>query len=208
MEEVHNGWVLLFTNDFFCVSEASREVLVTSGLFNNLLNFKPFLAPPEASARFEYFLQPLRQEYEAPPLAMHEDMLRGWLQLFLIEAARAFARQLDSPQETSRRVCLVRRFQDLVERDFQTHPKVADYAGKLSITPSHLNDMVKKVTGQPASEHIKQRVIIEAKRRAFFGDTSAKEIAYALGFDTEAHFSKYFKANTGQTFSAYRKIAP
>lgn len=68
-----------------------------------------------------------------------------------------------------------------------------------------MNDSVKKVTGQPASEHIKQRVVLEAKRKAFFGTTSAKEIAFDLGFEDEAHFSKYFKANTGQTFTEYRK---
>lgn len=206
MDGPHEGWVLSFGADFFGVSETSREVLVNSGLFNNLLNFKPFsLQTPAAVWRLESPLRAMQEEFERPEAPLHADLLRSWLGVFLVEAARAFAQQLDGPQETSRTVCLVRQFQDLIEREYQHHPKVADYAAKLGITPSHLNDTVKKVTGQPASEHIKQRIIVEAKRRAFYGHATAKEIAYALGFDDEAHFSKYFKTNTGQTFSAYRK---
>ena len=206
MDGPHEGWVVSFGADFFGVSETSREVLVNSGLFNNLLNFKPFeLKNPTVAGQLENPLRAMREEFSQPKAPLHADLLRSWLTIFLIEATRAFADQLAGPQETSRTVCLVRQFQDLVEREFQTHPKVADYAAKLGITPSHLNDTVKKVTGQPASEHIKQRVVVEAKRRAFYGNASAKEIAYALGFDDEAHFSKYFKTNTGQTFSAYRK---
>lgn len=205
MDDPHEGWVLSFAADFFGVSEVSREALVNGGLFNNLLNFKPFeIRNAEVGARLENHLQRMQEEFNGQA-AMKDEMLRGWLTIFLIEAARAFADQLAGPHEPSRTVCLVRQFQDLVEREYQNHPKVSDYAARLGITPSHLNDTVKKVTGQPASEHIKQRVIVEAKRRAFYGNTSAKEIAYALGFDDEAHFSKYFKTNTGQTFSAYRK---
>lgn len=206
MDGPHEGWVLSFAADFFCVSEANRDVLVNSGLFNNLLNFKPFQTTgAEVSNRLEGLLQSLKNEFNGQA-AMRNEMLRGWLNVFLLEATRTFAAQVAGPHETSRTVCLVRQFQDLVEREYQNHPKISEYAARLGITPSHLNDTVKKVTGQPASEHIKQRVVVEAKRRAFFGNTSAKEIAYELGFDSEAHFSKYFKTNTGQTFSAYRKM--
>ncbi|WP_409998185.1 helix-turn-helix domain-containing protein [Escherichia coli] len=47
----------------------------------------------------------------------------------------------------------------------------------------------------------------EAKRMAIYSETSMKEIAYSLGFDNLAHFSKFFKNNSGSSFSNYRKNA-
>ncbi len=204
MNGPHEGWVVSFTPDFFCVSEANRDLLINTGLFHNVIEFKPYFIPPEQLDLLEPYLQSIQGEYEMKR-SLREHMLRAWLQLFLGQASRTFEHQLLMVAETSKTVCLARQFQDLVERDFTRKTKVADYADLLHITPSHLNDSVKKVTGQPASEHIKQRVVLEAKRKAFFGTTSAKEIAFDLGFEDEAHFSKYFKANTGQTFTEYRK---
>ncbi|PQA58116.1 helix-turn-helix domain-containing protein [Siphonobacter curvatus] len=204
MDGPHEGWVLSFEPDFFCISEANRELLINTGLFQNVLDFKPYFIPPEQLDLLEPYLQTLQGEYQQKR-ALREDMIRAWLQLFLIQASRTFADQLVTVSETSKSVCIARQFQDLVDRDFTRKTRVSEYADQLNITPSHLNDTVKKVTGQPASEHIKQRVVLEAKRRAFYGTTSAKEIAYELGFEDEAHFSKYFKANTGQTFTDYRK---
>lgn len=198
------GWVLSFDPDFFCVSEANGEILVNSGLFHNLLQFRPFRVDAAYEAPLAALVDQLQAEYRGEAL-LRDEMLRGLLKLFLIQSTRAFASQLVGTRESSRTACLVRRFNDLVEGRFRDSTRVADYAEWLSVTPTHLNDTVKKVTGQPASDHIKHRVVLEAKRRAFFGDTSAKEIAYDLGFDDEAHFSRYFKTNTGQTFSEYRR---
>lgn len=198
------GWVLSFEHDFFCVSEANGEILVNSGLFHNLLHFKPFHLAGAYHDRFAQLVAEMQAEYLADQ-PLRDEMLRGLLKLFLIQASRAFAPQLSGTRESSRTVCLVRQFNDLVEGKFRDSTRVADYAGWLHVSPTHLNDTVKKVTGQPASEHIKHRVVLEAKRRAFFGNHSAKEIAYELGFGDEAHFSRYFKTNTGQTFSEYRR---
>lgn len=200
----HEGYVVSFSNDFFCLSDADRELFINTGLFNNFLNFRPFVANPQQAAWFLPLMQQMHAEYTAEQ-AMHLEVVRSYLKILLIQAARLFAHQMQGAKESSRSVCLARQFMDLVDNQFRAKSKVADYADRLNVTPSHLNDTVKRVTGQPASDHIKHRVILEAKRRAYFGNNSAKEIAFDLGFDDEAHFSKYFKNNTGQTFTDYRK---
>ncbi|MFN8354071.1 MAG: helix-turn-helix transcriptional regulator [Spirosomataceae bacterium] len=203
-EGVHRGHVISFTHDFMCFSDADRELLINTGLFNNFLNFRPYQAPTDQTQALSLLVEQMKAEYQADE-NLRTEALRSYLKLFLIQSARLFAAQMPGSHEGSRSVCLVRQFQELVDNQFKTKSKVSDYAERLNVTPNHLNDTVKRITGQPASEHIKQRVILEAKRRAYFGNTSAKEIAYDLGFDDEAHFSKYFKNNTGQTFSEYRK---
>lgn len=200
----HQGYVISFADDFFCLSDADRELFINTGLFNNFLNFKPFKADTNETADLLPLVQQMIREDEAEGL-MKYDVIRSYLKIFLIQAARLFSKQMPGDKEGPRSVCLVRKFMDLVDNQFHEKSKVAAYADRLSITPNHLNDTVKRVTGQSASDHIKHRVILEAKRKAYFGNTSAKEIAFELGFEDEAHFSKYFKNNTGQTFSDYRR---
>ncbi|NBB28708.1 AraC family transcriptional regulator [Cellulophaga sp. BC115SP] len=201
-----SGYVISFDSDFFFTYENNRELLIDTGLFHNTFQFKPFTLDTSLTFGLENILQNIQAEYQNRDGIYQEDMLRSLIKMFLIQCARLFSSQLaPTHDESSKSVCLVRRFQDLVELRFSQKNKVADYADQLSVTPSHLNDTVKKVTGQPASEHIKQRVILEIKRKANFGMVSAKEIAFDLGFEDEAHFSKYFKNYTGQTFSEYKK---
>jgi AraC-like DNA-binding protein len=87
------------------------------------------------------------------------------------------------------------------------HKMVAEYAEELSVSPNHLNEIVKKVSGFPASHHIRQRVLLEAKRLAAYSGASMKEIAYSLGFEDIAHFSKFFKNLSGSNFTSYKKTA-
>ena len=84
---------------------------------------------------------------------------------------------------------------------------VIDYASQLYVTPNYLNRIVKKITGFTASHHIQQQIILEAKRKALYLSASMKEIAYSLGFDNLAHFSKFFKNNCGMSFTDFKKQA-
>lgn len=98
----------------------------------------------------------------------------------------------------------VKRFMDLLKKNFTTHKMVADYARELCLTPSHLNKIVKKVSGFPASYHIQQQIILEAKRQAIYYGLSMKEVASSLGFDDYLHFSKFFKNNSGMNFTSFK----
>jgi AraC-like DNA-binding protein len=100
---------------------------------------------------------------------------------------------------------LVQRFLDAVRRNFKSRKMVTDYAAELWVTPGHLNRTVKNVTGFPASYHIQQYIVLEAKRRARYSEMSMKEIAYDLGFDDASHFSKFFRNNSGMNFTEFRR---
>ena len=99
---------------------------------------------------------------------------------------------------------LVEDFMGLVDRHFKEQKMVADYACRLSITPNYLNEIVKKNTGYPAGHHIRQRVVLEAKRMGLYTRTNMKQIAYNLGFSDCGHFSKFFKTVTGKNFSDFK----
>ena len=99
---------------------------------------------------------------------------------------------------------LFSRFEEYLEKYFTTKKQVQDYATLLQVTASHLNSSIRHTTGFPASFHIQQRILREAKRRAFEDRTTMKEISYALGFTDQSHFSKYFKNACGKSFKEFR----
>jgi AraC family transcriptional regulator, transcriptional activator of pobA len=100
---------------------------------------------------------------------------------------------------------LTRNFLTLVKDNFTAKKMVGDYAADLFISSNYLNQVVKRNTGFTASHHIQQRVISEAKRRAINAPFKLKEIAYALGFEDCAHFSKYFKSKCGMSFTKFKQ---
>jgi YesN/AraC family two-component response regulator len=100
---------------------------------------------------------------------------------------------------------LVSRFMEHLNSHFATKKLVSDYAEDLCISPNYLNTIIKKVTGFPASHHIQQCIIREAKCRALYSGAMMKEIAYDLGFNDLAHFSKFFKNYSGSSFSSFMK---
>ncbi|PZR26452.1 MAG: hypothetical protein DI535_14375 [Citrobacter freundii] len=112
--------------------------------------------------------------------------------------------------ETNRSVTAKRQhaladlFFSSVSKHFRAKKMVTDYANELCISPHYLTQVVKEVTGETPSYFIQQQIAKEAKKQAMISSKSMKEVAYELGFDDQAHFSKFFKKNTGMNFTAFR----
>jgi AraC family transcriptional regulator, transcriptional activator of pobA len=94
-------------------------------------------------------------------------------------------------------------FRRMLNANFKNIKKVKDYATALRITEKHLNEIVMQRTGETASTFIHKQTILEAKRLLNTG-MPAKEVAYELNFMDPAHFSKFFKSQTGLSPSAFR----
>lgn len=199
------GYVISFTSDFLSLSDENYELLVNSGLFYSFTGSSEIKITAEIKEELESVVQKIEKEFQNFFL-LRSEILRGYLKIFLIYLTRQFERSKKDVHH-SRNVELVKNFFALLEKNFIARKMVADYASELAVTPNYLNEIVKKVSGFPASEHIKQRVVLEAKRQAAYSDISMKEIAYGLGFDDVAHFSKYFKNVTGINFTDFKKTA-
>lgn len=79
------------------------------------------------------------------------------------------------------------------------------YASMLNISEVYLNEAVKESVGLNVGAYIRARVILQAKRQLAYTSLSAKEIAYSLGYEDYAYFSKLFRKNVGKSPSDYRK---
>ncbi len=189
-----SGYVISFSNDFLFLAQ-------TTATYPNIATTR---LNEETTTEMEQLILKMTREFNNFFL-LRSEILTGFFKIFLIYLAR----QADNKEEAiaqTRNVDLVKKFFTSIDSKFITHKRVTEYAEYLSITPNYLNEIVKKVSGYPASYHIQQRIVLEAKRHATYSDSSMKEIAYHLGFDDIAHFSKFFKNVAGQSFTNFKKM--
>jgi AraC family transcriptional activator of pobA len=197
------GYQLSFSRDFLYI--ASTRTKLASWFDDYGAGREALIIDADADMQqeLEDILQKMQREFDNYFL-LRSEILSGLLNILMIHLSR----KLDTgaaDRTCSREVELVRRFRLLLKEQFITKKQVADYAGELCVTPNYLNRTVKKMTGFTVSHHIQQQIILEAKRQAMQSNTSMKEIAYFLGFDNQAHFSKYFKNKCGMNFTSFRK---
>ncbi|MBO9566561.1 MAG: helix-turn-helix domain-containing protein [Niastella sp.] len=131
-------------------------------------------------------------------------VLSGMLGILLLHLMRTSNADVCNTGSGNKNV-LVHRFNALIEQKFRSNRKVSDYATMLLVTPNYLNEIIKQVTGKSAGFHIRQRVALEAIRQAKLTGASMKEVAWQLGFNDNAHFSKFFKKVAGRNFSDINK---
>ena len=85
-------------------------------------------------------------------------------------------------------------------------PSVSYFADKLHVSPNYLSDLLRKNTGLSAQEYIHSQLIKKAKNLLLEDDKTVAEVAYQLGFEYPAYFSRIFKHKTGSTPVEFRRI--
>ncbi len=96
------------------------------------------------------------------------------------------------------------RFKHLVENNLTDHQPVKEIAEKLAMNTNSLYNIVKHYAGLSPKEFITNRLMLEAKRRLYYGESSSiKELAYELGFNDPEYFSRLFKKVTGKTIATF-----
>ena len=117
----------------------------------------------------------------------------GYIELMLNFCQRFYNRQfLTRKLENSD---ILMRFNSLLQ-DY--------YENELCMSSNYFGDLIKKTTGDTASNHIRQYIIQRAKNELISGAT-ASQVAYNLGFDYPQHLSRLFKKCCGCSPTEYVK---
>lgn len=130
-------------------------------------------------------------------------MLRSLAGLLLGQVARSLIDR--NPIESRAEPAILTRFQALIDLHFPDQWSVADYARDLGISPTHLSRLTRQATGRPASGLIEERLIREARRNLVYTNLPVSRIAYALGFDDPAYFTRVFTRATGLSPRTFRQ---
>jgi AraC family transcriptional regulator, transcriptional activator of pobA len=98
-------------------------------------------------------------------------------------------------------------FLKLLDDKLSNTHRVSEYAANLKLSEKSLNRACQAVAQSSAQNIIHQKINFEAKRQLMYDQSSAKEIAYSVGFADPVQFSKFFKQHNGLTPLEYRKKA-
>lgn len=203
VNENAKGYQITFSPDFLYMSANQTRMTPWLETYSTEINIPVIEADAEMQVQLAEITRQMQKEFSNYFL-LRSEILSGLLNILLIH----FSRKLQvntNDYLVSKDTELVRKFKALLKEYFAIKKQVADYAAELCVTPNYLNRTVKKISGFTASYHIQQYLILEAKRQAIHSNSSMKEVAYFLGFDNLAHFSKFFKNNCGMNFTNFKK---
>ena len=169
-----------------------------------------FLRPREPGAQKELIglLESIQRELEtdrpgAQRAAQHHlGLLAVWLER-QIARERAGSEALPGRPLAAQR--LVSRYMALVERDFRSNARIADFAAALGVTPTHLTRACRATCGKGAHALMEDRLLFEARRLLLETRMPIKDIAQLLGFSSAGYFTRAFQKTAGQTPSAFRR---
>lgn len=190
------------------ISEAMLACMRDRGLVEDLFvepRVVSFAGEQQMAGRVAALLAEIAAEMrtEAPGrAAMQEWLVSAVLLLIARRQEHAAAEQRRGLQQRD-----FARFRVLVEAHFLEHWPVGRYAGALQMTESRLNRLTRTVAGKSAFDLIQDRLLLEARRKLTYVAAPISLLAYELGFEDPAYFSRYFKTRVGVTPSAFRREA-
>jgi len=183
------GWQVSFDKEFYCIETHGKAIACNGLLFNNYTQASIVSLKDFQGLVFESLFKSLHQELEVPGVA-HKEMLASTLKLILIQGLRLLDKPSSSVGQPTNR--LVRDFMALVEKYFQKEHQVAHYAGLLAVSPKSLAKRLQLEKYPTPTKVIRDRIMLEAQRQLRFNDEPIKYIAFDLGFDDPAYFTRIF----------------
>lgn len=202
-EKIKEAYQLSFSKDFYCIQTHDTEIACNGVLFNNIYE-TPFVTPSEKDVKkLNFILDNLVEEFELKETAQY-DMLQSFLKQFIIYSVRI--KKEFSVIKDDAETKLFKDFSLLVEQNFKKLHSVTDYANRLGISPKSLTKHFQKIGVETPSDFIKNRIVTEAKRQLMYSSEAVKHIAFDLGFNDPAYFSRFFTKATGASPAQFKKL--
>lgn len=195
-EAIEEAYKLTFLRDFYCIQTHDKEVACNGVLFNNIYD-TPFLQPTaNDTIKLNFIITSLVDELKQSETGQY-DMLQAYLKQFIVHAVRIKKEHYQIKDDIESQ--LFKDFSLLVEQNYKTLHSVTEYANRLGISPKSLTKHLQKLGSQTPSELIKNRIILEAKRQLIYSSDSVKQIAFNLGYNDPAYFTRFFTKSTSKS---------
>ena len=134
-----------------------------------------------------------------------EDALTGHVALLSVWLRRQMASDTYLQHRKSAAEALTERYATLIVQDFRSGQTVADFAGRLGVTPTHLTRACRAACGKTAAQMLTERVVWEARKMLTHDRAPIRDIARSLGFSSAGYFTRFMQQHTGKAPSALRR---
>lgn len=199
------GFIFLFTSEFYALFNSNKNKLLEFPFFFSVEQSNPPLYISNAQdAQF------ISQLFERGCFAMQnklqlsDEIIHALLELLLLTCNQLYTNERQIEKQNKSHI-LVKRFLIALEENYLANCSIDFYANMLAITPNHLTQIVKQITGKTTISIIQEKRIIEIKRMLLHSSLSISQIAEHLNFTDVSYFTKYFKKGTGITPNQYRQ---
>jgi AraC-like DNA-binding protein len=202
------GFSINFHEDFLKGTELVHQIK-KYGFFSYSANEALHLSPKE-ERQIESIVENIYIEYQNNQDEFSKDIIISQLSTLLKYANRFYERQFINRKELSND--LLEQFNQQLSAYFESGelelngiPSIEQIADELSVSQRYLSDTLKKETGKTSTEHMQLYLIDEAKNTLLNPNKTISEVAYELGFEYPAYFSRLFKKKEGISPSEYRE---
>lgn len=199
------GWALLFHPDLLHGFPLERHIRDYS-FFDYRVNEALHMTDGEHDLLVSLMRQ-IRDELGKKPDEIQNAIIVDYIELMLNFCQRFYNRQFVTRKVENSDILV--RFNSLLRDYFEEKqqfvhglPTVQYCADKLCMSPNYFGDVIRKTTGDTASNHIRHYVIRLAKN-ALAAGKSVSQVSDSLGFEYPQHFSRMFKKQEGITPSEY-----
>jgi AraC-like DNA-binding protein len=198
-----DGYVINFSSQFFQSFLLRSDYLDQFSFLNGIAGESVIDIPEDRRKAIIDILENAVKEIEKKN-RFKVDAVRVWiLQLFLQIGNMNVGKEVHMAE--SYNGTLLRNFEKLIDKNYLDLRLPKQYAELLYITPNHLNALCNAELGKSAGDLIRNRIALEAKRMLINFSLSVTEIAYALNFEDNSYFCKFFKKQSGMTPDNFRK---
>lgn len=192
---------LIFREDFMRTFIADK-FFVYRLLYYYQTDTPPYLfAAPEELAEYMRLLGKIKQEL-LHPVADTYNLIVSVLYYLLVVINRAYAKTYRLPVEVPKNNYAF-QFKDLLEKHIRDMQRVQEYADILRVSRITLNNSVMAQFGVSATHLLKQRLLEELKNELLFSDRNVSQLADEFHFSDPSHLMRFFKQQTGKTFTQY-----
>ncbi|MEZ8087931.1 helix-turn-helix domain-containing protein [Vibrio sp. 1S139] len=196
----NNVRLLLFSPVFVETDLRSSQLVRT--VFSTDCGRPPYI---DCDERGIQYLAPLftmlKEECDSGEEKCDLDLLESLTKVFL----RYLSRYAIAPREKCEQSdARVRRLMGLIEQNFKEERKCEFYASELSLTSKRLNELVKNERGKTVTQLIHSRILLEASRDLAFSSKTIKTIAFELGFEDPAYFSRFYRKQMNESPMEFR----
>jgi AraC family transcriptional regulator, transcriptional activator of pobA len=201
------GYIYIFTADFYQIDRSNPNRLIEFPFFYTIRQNNPplfFNDPADISFLENLFIRGIKEVINKETLS--PELLRSILDLILTFCSKLYPAG-DGLLVKGKGHLLVKRFYQLLEEKYQQNLTVTDYAGMLAVTPNHLTQTLKQLSGKTSLEIIKSKQLLEIKRLLVHTSLGVSEISNQMNFADQSYFTKFFKRETGVLPLAYRNAS-
>lgn len=199
------GWALLFHPDLLRGTPLSKNIKQYT--FFDYRVHEALHMTDEEHDIFVSLMQQIRNELQKPHDELQNAILIAYIELVLNFCQRFYNRQFTTRKLENSDILM--KFNNLLNDYYEKNtqltlglPTVQYCSDKLCMSSNYFGDVIKKTTGDTASNYIRQHVIQRVKNELATG-ASIVQVADDLGFKYPQHLSRMFKQQTGSTPSEY-----